>query len=66
MEHYDAVVDVPNNGTVNVRASTSMSAKKLGTIREGERVVVLAESGDWAKVQYVIDGYVRREFLRKA
>ena len=63
-----AIVDVPNDGTVNIRASNSTKSKKIRTIREGEPVDVLSVSGEWAKVRYTRtiedEGYVKTEFLR--
>ena len=63
-----AIVDVPNDGTVNLRASNSTKSKKIRTIREGEPVDVLSVSGEWAKVRYTRtieeEGYIKTEFLR--
>lgn len=57
-----AVVDVPNNGTVNVRESPS--GKKVDTLKEGERCEVLSVSNGWAKVEYKRTGYIVAKFLR--
>ena len=63
-----AIVDVPNDGTVNLRASNSTKSKKISKIREGEPVDVLSVSGEWAKVRYTRtieeEGYIKTEFLR--
>ena len=62
-----AIVDVPNNGTVNVRKSASAKSAKLTTIREGEEVTVLYVTDDgWAHVRYQGEGYIMSKFLRGA
>ena len=60
-----AVVDVPNNGTVNVREKPSRDAKKIDTIREGGEVNVLAVSGNWASVEYTRRGFIQADYLKK-
>ena len=60
-----AVVDVPNDGTVNVRKKPSTQAHIRDTLNEGDQVEVIAVSGDWATVQYVKKGYIMKKFLRK-
>lgn len=57
------VVDVPNDGTVNVRNRPSKQGKIIETLREGEKVNVLAVSGEWATVEYTQKGYIKAEFL---
>lgn len=57
-----AVVDVPNDGTVNIREKPE--GKKQDVLREGEKCVVVEISGDWAKVEYHKTGYIMRKFLR--
>ena len=59
-----AVVDVPNDGTVNVRNRPSAQGKIIETLREGETVNVLAVSGEWATVEYTQKGYIKAQFLR--
>ncbi len=63
------VVDVPNDTTVNVRASASTSATKLTTIPEGGKVKVLSKDGAWSKVEYSVaksgTGYVMSRYLKK-
>lgn len=46
-----AVVDW-NEGFVNVRTDATQSSKKLGTINVGEKVEILTQKGDWARVRY--------------
>lgn len=57
-----AVVDVPNDGTVNVRENPE--GKKQDTLKEGEKCRVIELSGDWAKVLYQKTGYIMVKFLR--
>ena len=59
-----AVVDVPNNGTLNVRARPSTNADKVDVIREGTEVDVLATGGGWSKIRYPMEGYVMSEYLK--
>lgn len=59
-----AVVDVPNDGTVNVRKSASLHALKVDTLREGETCEIVSISGDWAEVHYEKTGYVMKKYLR--
>ena len=58
-----AVVDVPNDGTLRVRERPSETGKVIDTIRENDAVEVLATSGEWAKIRYVKEGYVMNKFL---
>lgn len=60
-----AVVDVPNDGTVNVRTAPKSSAKILTRLPEGSTVNVERVDGDWAMVSYVETGYVMSKFLKK-
>jgi len=61
-----AVVDVPNNGTVNVRESPA--GKKVDVLKEGEKCEVMSvfTSGAdvWAKVEYKRVGYIMAKYLR--
>ena len=59
-----ALVDVPNDGTLNVRKSTSTKSAVLTTVREGDTVEVLAVSGDWAKIRYSGTGFVMTKYLK--
>jgi hypothetical protein len=59
------IVDVPNDGTVNVRAKPSLQGQKITTLREGEQLEVLAVSGDWAKIRYTGEGYVMTRYIRE-
>lgn len=59
-----AKVDVPNDGTVNIRKGASQNSTKLGTLREGECCEVLSVQGDWAEVEYTAKGYIMTRFLK--
>lgn len=59
-----AVVDVPNDGTVRVRAKPSTSGQVLATLPEGRQVMIEAVEGDWCKVSYTETGYIMSTFLR--
>lgn len=59
-----AVVDVPNNGSVNVRAGSSTTSAKQDTLKEGDACEILSISGEWAKVEYKKTGYIMTRFLR--
>lgn len=58
-----AIVDVPNDGTVNIRKSATTKSTNLGTLREGDTCEVLAVEGGWAKVRYAAEGYIMARFL---
>ena len=60
----NAIVDVPNDGTVNVRKSASTKSTKVCTLREGESCNVLSVDGDWAKVELRTEGYVMTKYLK--
>jgi len=59
-----AYVDVPNDGTVNIRKGATVQSTKLGVLREGEECEVLEIEGDWARVRYAADGYIMTKFLK--
>lgn len=58
-----AVVDVPNDGTVRVRAKGSTSAQVVTTLPEGAEVTVEAIEGEWCKVSFQGTGYIMNKFL---
>ena len=60
-----AIVDVPNDGTVNVRSAPKSNADILTRLREGATVQVEEDSGEWAKVSYTNTGYIMSKFLRQ-
>lgn len=57
-----AVVDVPNDGTVRVRAKPNGTVK--ATLPEGKNVNVESIDGEWARVTYSETGYIMTKFLR--
>lgn len=59
-----AKVDVPNDGTVNIRKGASQSSTKLGVLREGDCCEVVSIVGDWAEVEYTAKGYIMTKFLK--
>ena len=63
-----AIVDVPNDTTVNIRSAMSTASKVLVKANEGTELDVLSVSGTWAKVNYGFDktgtGYVMSQFIR--
>lgn len=59
-----AYVDVPNDGTVNIRKAPTTNSTNLGTLREGDACEVLFVEGDWARVRYASEGYIMAKFLR--
>ena len=60
-----AYVDVPNDGTVNVRKSPKGNSAVQNRIREGTIVNVIGFDGEYAKVEYTVTGYVQNKFLRE-
>ena len=58
-----AVVDTPNDGTLNVRADPSLSGRILTRIKEGDQVEVTEVRGEWARVR-IDAGWVQTKFLR--
>ena len=62
-----AVVDVPDDTTVNIRSAASTSSKVLVKANEGTVLEVLSVSGSWARVNYSFEkvgtGYVMSKFI---
>ena len=60
------IVDVPNDGTVNLRSAKTTGSGKITTIREGETVNVLSDDGTWSEVEYTVvrKGFVMSKYLR--
>lgn len=59
-----AYVDVPNDGTVNIRKAPTTNSTKLGTLREGSECEVVSVEGDWAEVRYSASGYIMSRYLK--
>lgn len=47
---YPALYKYGGSTYVNLRATASTGGQKIGTVRNGERVIVLATQGEWAEV----------------
>lgn len=62
-----AVVDVPDDTTVNIRSAASTSSKVLVKANEGTVLEVLSVSGSWARVNYSFEkvgtGYIMSKFI---
>lgn len=67
-ESGKAVVDVPDDTSVNIRSAASTSSKILVKANEGTELNVLSVSGEWAKVEYSFSktgvGYIMSRFIR--
>lgn len=49
---------------LNVRKEPSTEAEKVTTLKEGTKVQILGESGDWYQIRYdTYTGYVKKEFI---
>ena len=60
------IVDVPNDGTVNIRKKATTSSDKLGTLPEGTEVEITEiVDSNWCKVKYTGEGYIMSKFLRR-
>lgn len=62
-----AIVDVPDDTTVNVRSSSSTTGKVLVKLDEGTKVDVLAIVGTWARIDYAFvkegTGYIMSKYI---
>ena len=62
-----AIVDVPDDTTVNIRSAMSTSSKVIVKANEGTELDVLSIHGPWAKVNYSFNkvgtGYVMSKFI---
>lgn len=60
------IVDSANNKGVNLRTKPSTAnGKVVLTVPEGAELEVVADSGEWCKVHYVLEGYVMKKFLKE-
>ena len=65
-EGQEAAGKVTANTNINVRASASEKADKLGVLAGGDTAELLAVEGDWSKISYNGKvGYVKSEFVTK-
>jgi uncharacterized protein YgiM (DUF1202 family) len=60
-----AVVDVPNDTSVNVRRKPSRSSTVALQLPEGTEVNVVENDGTWCKVEYKNVGYVMSKYLKE-
>lgn len=58
-----AVVDTPNDGTLNVRQTGAPSGKILVRIPDGQSVTITEIKGEWARVAFPV-GWVQTKFLK--
>lgn len=57
---------VKANTNINVRASASEKAEKLGVLAGGDTADLIAVEGDWCKIKYNgKTGYVKSEYVQK-
>ena len=60
----ESVGTVTASTNVNIRASASENAEKIGTLVGGASAQLLAKEGDWCKIKYDGEvGYVKAEFV---
>lgn len=65
-EGATAVGSVTASANVNVRASASETADKLGVLAGGDSAELLGEEGEWCKIKYGGQvGYVKTEYIQK-
>lgn len=58
-----AIVDVPNDTSVNVRKKATKASSVVLTLPEGAAVNVVENNGTWAKVEFVGTGYIMSKYL---
>ena len=66
-EYYAAVTVAGVDSTLNVRREPSTQSEILGVLRNGQRLIVEAETEDgWAKMKTAeLEGYVMLSFIVK-
>lgn len=54
-----------NTAVLNVRAKPSILSSKVSTLKSGQKVLVIATTGDWSQIQLpnLVSGYVASKFL---
>ncbi|GEM_PF-1651869 len=56
---------IVNTETLNMREKPSIDSKILGTLKAGDKVEVISESGEWAKISFNgIQAYVNKTYLK--
>ena len=65
-ERYATVSLSTPFSTLNVRSAPSTDAQILATLRDGDRVIVAREEGEWSYIRTArIEGYVAGSYLTK-
>lgn len=65
-EVKDVLTDEVITSTLNVRASSYSTAKKLGTLKKGDKVSVVGSSKGWYKIKYKNGyGYVSASYVKR-
>lgn len=63
---YTVIGTVKATDNINVRAEASTDSAKMGTLVKGEKVDLLAEEGEWCKINYKNQvAYVKAEYVEK-
>ena len=61
---YSSIGTIVANTNINVRASASETADRLGVLTGGESTDLIALEGDWCKIKYNGQvGYVKAEYV---
>lgn len=64
-ENVESVGTVTATTNVNIRASASENADKIGTLVGGATAQLIAKEGDWCKIKYDGEvGYVKAEYVQ--
>ena len=64
--NYTVIGTVKATDNINVRAEASTDSAKMGTLVKGEKVDLLAEEGEWCKINYKNQvAYVKAEYVEK-
>lgn len=63
---YAVIGTVKATDNINVRAEASTDSAKMGTLVKGEKADLLAEEGEWCKINYKDQvAYVKAEYVEK-
>ena len=61
---YTVIGKVKATDNINVRAEASTDSAKMGTLVKGEKADLLAEEGEWCKINYKDQvAYVKAEYV---
>ena len=62
---YEAKVVLKESKALNIRAGRSTASRKIGSVPNGETVIV-CEDGSWSLIEYEgLQGYVSGEYLEE-